>query len=169
MEEYTLEACKALADSLGFIPLHTTSGRPVFAHRKLKRCPSCGRRSRIEASLYEPGMWLAMCPNCALRTVLVSNPIKAVKAWNEENFTPDSLLTMGKLTKETMTDIGAINLAEALKKRAVRDLIHAEAHGGLDTQMAKDAIWFINNKQVVDDILAGNRRNELNRTGDDDE
>lgn len=160
-EELAAEAYKTLAEGMGFEIHRAPSGKAIFLHRLLKPCPNCGGRACIEPSMYVQGKWLAICLKCAMRTVLVSSPGLAIKAWNAEKHTRDSTISRGKLTKTTMTDIGAMNLTEALKRDAVRDLIQAEAHGGLDTEMAKQAAWFINNQKVVDDIVAGNRRKEL--------
>lgn len=165
-DEIAFEAYQTLTEGMGFKIARAPSGKAVFIHGRMNPCPHCGGRACIEPSMYEPGKWLAICLGCAMRTVLVGGPIKAVKAWNEENYTYESNLVREKLTRDTMMNIGAMNLTEALKKRAVRDLIHAEAHGGLDTKMAQDAAWFINNKKVVDDIIAGNRRDE-DKMGDD--
>ena len=162
-EELAAEAYKTLAEGMGFEIHRAPSGKAIFLHRLLKTCPNCGGKACVEPSMYVQGKWLAICLRCALRTPLAGSPGGAIKAWNADKYTRASVISRGKLTKETMTDLGAMNLTEALKKDAVRDLIQAEAHGGLGTEMAKQAAWFINNQKVVDDIVAGNRRKELNQ------
>lgn len=147
-------ALRMLVEALGFRAIPMNGGEIGFVHKKAKPC-HCGGRVRIVPSFYEEGRWLTQCPKCAARTVTVKDPLTAVKAWNEDRWTEATRLTHEPLE---LCDIGAMNLTEALKRDAVRALMDAEEHGGLDSVQAEQAIWFINNKQVVDDIVSGNRR-----------
>ena len=170
---HDIDALTALAGALGFTLRYKTNADPVFTHDRAKKC-SCGSAPEVCMSYYEPGKWLTMCPRCAARTVLTDNPVAAVRAWNHGEYSEGAQLMRDTLTAKNMSDLGAQNLTEGLKRQAVRDLMDAERHGGLDSIQAKHAIWFIHNPAVVEDIVSGNRRRreqELKKAGkliDDD-
>ena len=146
-----------LARGMGFDVKPGQGPSVVFTHKRAKAC-RCGKAPQIEAYMYKPRTWITICPKCAIRTELADTPIDAVRKWNREEYSELTWLTMEKLTKETLDPVGAVNLAEAMKKQAVRDLIDAERCGLLDSPLAQQAIWFIHNDQVVQDIVSGNRR-----------
>ena len=152
-----VEFLGALGFEMVYMPGVTDTTR-AFRYKKMHTCSFCGAKPWIVKDYYDPGRWLAQCPKCATRTVSVESPLDAIRGWNRELFTEETILTRHKLTKDFLDDVGAVNLLEALKRSAVRDLMSAEMHGGLDSAMAKQAAWFINNQKVVDDIVSGERR-----------
>lgn len=160
-----LNSLMELITAMGFMPKSTVAGDVIFLHDRAKEC-RCGKKPHIEPSRYESGKWVAICPNCAIRTELAANPIQAVSYWNKENYTRESRLTMDKLTKENMFDAGAMYLTEAMKKSAVEDLMLTEKSGMLDTPLADQAKWFINNDKVVEDIVSGERRRREEAEGE---
>lgn len=154
-EELRVQALETFLAAMGFTLKNSPGSMEYqYQHSRAKLC-KCGSAPCIMQSMYSPGMWLAQCPECAARTIAVSNPVMAVKAWNLGRYTPETLLCQQELV---LDDIGAQNLAEGLKRSAVKDLMSAEAHGGLGSKEAIEAAWFINNDKVVQDIVSGNRR-----------
>lgn len=157
VQDRRMEALIELARGMGFTVKTGRGPDVVFSHKRARVC-RCGTAPQIEAYMYKPGTWIAICPNCATRTALADNPIDAVRKWNREEYSELTRMTQEKLTKETIDSKGVQNLTEALKRQAVRDLIEAERCGRLDSPVAQQAIWFINNDQAVQDIISGNRR-----------
>jgi hypothetical protein len=152
------QGLKEFIGSLGFRMIYMTAGEPGFVCSHAKPCVFCGTAPRVVQDAYYPGRWLTQCPNCASRSVSTRNPIQAVKAWNADKLTEETLLTNHKLTAENMDDEGAKNLIEALSKSATEDLLWAEKTGQLDSIIADHARWFIRNRQVIKDIESGARR-----------
>ena len=163
------QAMKDFLASLGFMTKHNLGGVMSFKHERAKPCV-CGHHPYVTPSVYEPGKWIAQCPECASRTVDTDNPVAAVKAWNRDEVTEETKLCRTKLD---LCEEGAQNLAEALKKDAVDTLMWYEKVGHLEYPEARDAAWFINNEAVVQDIVSGDRRRrkeeeERNKAHDND-
>jgi len=153
--------------ALGFVRMSLAGDCYAYHHNRAKPC-SCGKYPVVMEYMYTPGNWVAICNNCGARTVEASNPIEAVRFWNQEKYSEGTLLTRNKLTAKTMDDIGAQNLTEAAKHQAVMDLVFEVKNHNLDSPVAKEAIWFIHNKKAVDDIISGRTEgvtNDLRRKG----
>lgn len=94
-------ALRRLAAGMGFSFVHAINGTTAFNHTALNPC-WCKAKAKpyIQPSIYEAGKWLAICPKCGMRTVLASNPVQAVKFWNEENYTYESRITRDGMKKD---------------------------------------------------------------------
>lgn len=163
------QAMREFLARMGFVTKHNLGGVMSFKHGRAKPCV-CGHHPYVTPSVYEPGKWIAQCPECASRTVDTNNPVAAVKAWNRDEVTEETKLCRTKLD---LCQEGAQNLAEALKKDAVDTLMWYEKVGHLEYPEARDAAWFINNEAVVQDIVSGDRRRrkeeeERNKAHDND-
>jgi len=128
-----------------------------FTSTAAKPC-KCGPAPYIVPSAYEPGKWLAICPDCVARTEEQTTPVRAVKAWNNGERTEMSRMCEDRLTVDKISSDGMKNLVEAISDRAVEDLMWAEEHDTLDSPTANEARRWIRNKEVIKDIESGDRR-----------
>lgn len=159
-----LKTARDLLEAISIVP----AGKDYISTRA-KPC-TCGHVPIIAKSQYDPG-WIAQCKECSHRTVVAANPIIAIRYWNADNLTEESLLTRNKLTVENVDTDGCVNVLVAIKQQAVSDLMSCEKAGSLKSAAAKDAREWIKDPKVIADIESGERRRRdaANRKGAGDQ
>lgn len=92
-----------LERSFGFAPADCGKWRSP----RMKECPNCGKNPTLQYSKYVPDTWLVLCDECFTRAIDETSPIRAVKAWNEDKQTENSLMIHQPLIELDSTTSGA--------------------------------------------------------------
>lgn len=67
-----------------------------WTHQSLKRCPACDGEAYVQKYQYGEG-WIVICGNCCHRSVEEHSPADAIRAWNNGEYTDESIMTMTKI------------------------------------------------------------------------
>ena len=93
------------------------------------RSCKCGWIVHPAKSVYHPGKWYVMCPKCVLSTKDYATEESAIKAWNHYEYTrTTAMLQKPMKTVKDLDNDGAVNLVEAIYRRAIEDYEEALDH-----------------------------------------